>query len=74
MLCLIVRFEFLWLKILIKFSKFRQFSIKIGQNMHFLSNLFKFAECGDLKTTDIIFLNSKRELLESRRPVKVFWN
>ena len=42
--------------------------------MHFWSSLFKFAESGDLETADIISQNSKRELFESRRPVKVFWN
>ena len=38
----------------------------------FWFTLFKFAESGDLEIADTISLNSKRELVENRRLVKVF--
>ena len=38
------------------------------------STLFKFAENRDLETTNTISLSLKRELVETQRSIKVFWN
>ena len=42
--------------------------------MIFWYNLFKFAELGDPETADTISVYSKRELVEIRLPIKVFWS
>ena len=52
---------------------FRFFKRKIAQNMLFWSTLFKFAG-GDLQTADTISVNSEREVVEVRCPIRVFWN
>ena len=56
-----------------KIFKIHSFFIK-NSKMIFWSILFKFAKSTDLKIADTIPINSKRELVETRRSIKNLWN
>ena len=67
----------MFVKYLIRLSLAKNFHIIFKtqtiflQKLHFSEN---FAKSGDLEITDSIFGRTKRGLVETRYPIRVFWN